>query len=392
VTTTQNFALPQADPISPSATVGYSDHRNWEIALAEVTALHKPYPASDKQPFEGSGAAFAVRYLAGPALRQLVEHPSQVLGVIGYGANRPECLPVAYPFVAAPLLPIAGEAMFEIWSSASPSRPCQVGPVIGACSDDFAFGAIELKETGNASLEAIVEAAYLNIFDFMEQTGFAIPIRFWNYLASITGFEGALERYRCFNIGRHNAFSARLQQKFPPVASCVGGQLGGSVIYFLAARHGAITVENPRQLSAYEYPLIYGPRSPSFSRASIYAQAGAQVLFISGTASIVGHETRHCGDLPNQIAETMENLRALIDAATRVAPVSRAGHWALKIYLRSPAFREAVNPAIEAIFGAETERLYLEGEICRSDLLVEIEAFHRSAPGAAFPNSPIIKS
>jgi chorismate lyase/3-hydroxybenzoate synthase len=284
-------------------------------------------------------------------------------------------LSLACPFVAAPLRPATSEEFFEIWTTGTPSRPCQVGPVIGACSDDIAFGAIKLEEAGSASLEAKVEAAYLRTFDFMDKSGFDTPIRFWNYLTSITGDDGGLERYRRFNVGRHNAFSARLRQKLPPAASGVGGQKGASVIYFLAARSPAKPIENPRQVSAYEYPLIYGPRSPSFSRASIYSQGATEALFISGTASIVGHETRHRGDLHGQIVETTENLRALIGAAAQTASAPMAGHWALKIYLRETDFRNAVDPAIDAMFGTDVERLYLQGDICRPDLLLEIEAF-----------------
>jgi chorismate lyase / 3-hydroxybenzoate synthase len=345
------------------------------VRAAEGAILHTPRSFPDSQPFEALAAPFAVRYVSGLAARQLLAHPSSVLGMIGYGAERPGFLPSACPFIAAPLRPAAGAAMFEIWTTASPSRPCQVGPVMGACSDDVAFGAIELDEAGSASLEAKVEAAYLSIFDFMDKSGFDAPIRFWNYLTSITRDDGGLERYRRFNIGRHNAFSARLRQKLPPAASGVGGHHGASVIYFLAARTPARPIENPRQVSAYDYPLAYGPRSPSFSRASIYAQGNMEALFISGTASIVGHETRHRGDLPAQIAETAENLRALIGAATQTASATMAGHWALKIYLQDPAFREAVNPAVDAMFGADVERFYLHGEICRSGLLLEIEAF-----------------
>jgi chorismate lyase/3-hydroxybenzoate synthase len=345
------------------------------ILALEGAILQIPRSSPDRQPLEKPAPPFAVRYVHSFAARPLLAHPSSILGVVGYGAERPDFLPPAYPFVTAPLLPAAGSAMFEIWTTTSSSRPCQVGPVIGACSDELAFGAVKLEEAGNASLEATVEEAYLNIFNFMDRTGFCAPIRVWNYLTSITDDDCGLERYRRFNIGRHRAFSARLRQKLPPAASGVGGHQGASVIYFLAARTPASPIENPRQVSAYKYPPIYGPSSPSFSRASIYAQGSMEALFISGTASIVGHETRHRDDLPSQIAETIENLRALIGVAAQTASAPLSDHWALKIYLQNPAYREAVNPAIDAMFGGDSQRLYLHGDICRPGLLLEIEAF-----------------
>lgn len=317
-------------------------------------------------------ALFALHYASGQDAPHLLAGNEAVLGVIGFGTPAPDFLPANCAFAAAPLLPQDGAAKFEIWTAASACRKLQVGPVFGACSDDVAFGAIELDETQDAAFEDIVERAYVRMFDFMDAAGFAAPLRFWNYLTAITAEDRGLERYRRFNIGRQKAFSARLRQALPPAASGVGGFAGKSLIYFLAAREPARPIENPRQVSAYEYPKIYGPQSPSFSRASVFSTDAMQALFISGTASIVGHQTRHAGDLLGQVGETIANLRALIGAAE---PMTPTGKWLLKIYLQHPDFRGTVEPAIEAMFGAGVERLYLHGEICRTGLLLEIEVF-----------------
>ncbi len=322
---------------------------------------------------------FELDYADAPTARALVTDSAKILGVVGYGAERPDFLPASCPFVATPLTPADGPAMFEIWRAAGPCDPVKIGEVTGARNDALAFGTIAIDEAGAGSLEAAVEAAYLGIFDFLDATGFAAPIRFWNYLTAITEDEDGLERYRRFNIGRQQAFSARLRQPLPPAASGVGGHSGTSVIYFLAAHEPALTVENPRQVSAYAYPPIYGPRSPSFSRASIH---GAETLFISGTASIVGHQTLHLDDLSGQIDETIDNLRAVIGAAERTAAAPLSEHWAFKIYLHDAAYRETVDRAVETAFGPECRRLYLRGDMCRSELLLEIEAVGRFASGA----------
>ena len=337
--------------------------------------MHAPVSTLDRTLAPKPAAPFAVRYANRLAARALTTQPGSILGVVGYGANRPDFLPADCPFIATPLSPATGDAMFEIWSAASPCRPVRFGPVTGACNEELVFGAIVLDEDGSSTLEGAVEAAYLGIFDFLDATGFAAPIRFWNYLTAITDDDNGLERYRRFNIGRHQAFSARLQQPMPPAASGVGGHHGASVIYFLAGHEPTTAVENPRQVSAYAYPSIYGPRSPSFSRASILTLRDAPTLFISGTASIVGHETRHLGDLQGQIGETIENLRALIGAAEQAAPVPLGDHWAFKVYLHDPAYRDAVNLAIDAAFGADSQRMFLRGDMCRAELLIEIEAF-----------------
>ena len=151
----------------------------------------------------------------------------------------------------------------------------------------------------------------------------------------------------------------------------------------IAAHQPARTVENPRQISAYAYPPVYGPRSPSFSRASIHGLGATETMFISGTASITGHETRHVDDLHRQIAETIENLRAVNQEAAR--PTTPGEDWACKAYLRDAAFQEPVRRAIEAAFGPLCQCLYLRGDICRTELLVEIEAFQHLALGRGAP-------
>ncbi len=333
-------------------------------------------------PVAGPGSPFVVRYVDAVDAGNLLNQAETTLGVVGFGAGRPDVLSPSCPFIAAPLEPAAGDAIFEIWSAATPCRPVTVGPVRGACNGDLAFGAVTIDEVGNASFEAAIAAAYVSIFDFLEATGFAAPIRFWNYLTAITEDDRGLERYRRFNIGRHQAFTARLRQPLPPAASCVGGKQGASVIYFLAAHESSRAVENQRQISAYRYPPIYGPRSPSFSRASIHRLGESETLFVSGTASIVGHTSRHAGDLNGQIAETIENLRTVVRAAEGAASGPLGDLWAFKIYLRESGHRDMVDQAIDAAFGPIGQCLYLRGDICRPELLVEIEVLRHFALGS----------
>jgi chorismate lyase/3-hydroxybenzoate synthase len=308
-------------------------------------------------------------------LTEWLRQAKNILGIIGYGLPEPGLLAATPAFTLAPLSPITGEPVFEIWTASTPVQALDTGSVSGTFNDHLAFGAAIVSEQGG--LEAGAERAYLDIFDFLKVSGHKTPIRFWNYPVAITGDDNGLERYRRYNIGRHRAFVAFLQQERPPAATAVGGHGGASIIYFLAASGAATPVENPRQVSAYHYPRIYGPRSPSFSRASIYVQNDAACLFVSGTASIVGHETRHEGDLAGQIAETAKNLRAVIDAAAQHTAAKLRGEWALKIYLHDAAAVPLVAPAIDAVFGAGAQRIYLRGDICRRELLVEIEAFRQ---------------
>jgi chorismate lyase/3-hydroxybenzoate synthase len=303
--------------------------------------------------------------LTAPALQ------GRILGVIGYGTARPSTLDPACPFAVAPLLPADGVPVLEVWTTETPTTVAQRGRVKGAYGGGLVFAVLELREDGGHSLEDEIEAAYLEIFDFLDDVGGLKPIRFWNYLTKINDEQDGLERYRRFNLGRRKAFEVRLRQAVPPAASGVGGD-GASLIYLLAAQKAATAVENPRQVSAYAYPPIYGPASPGFSRAALHETTSGPALFISGTASIVGHETRHQGVRDAQLAETIENLRALMNEAGHGGAT---GNWAVKTYLRTPSDRHRIDDAVTALFGVKAGRVHLRADICRTDLLLEIEAY-----------------
>ncbi len=136
-----------------------------------------------------------------------------------------------------------------------------------------------------------------------------------------------------------------------------------------------VAIENPRQVSAYRYPTDYGPRAPTFSRASV----AEGTLFISGTASIVGHASRHAGDPVAQTAETFVNIRAVVAAANaRVGATFEPGALAYTIYVRRRDQFDAIRAAFLREVGAQSvaarSAVFVVADICRAELLVEIEA------------------
>jgi chorismate lyase/3-hydroxybenzoate synthase len=162
-----------------------------------------------------------------------------------------------------------------------------------------------------------------------------------------------------------------------PAASALGATSDSPlVVYFLAGRVAPVFVENPRQVSAYHYPRQYGTHSPVFSRAALLRQSESLTLFISGTASIVGHRSLHVGDTSAQTRETLTNIAALLSEANRLA---RGAHFdldalAYKVYVRRPADLSVIQAQLASALGARAQIVYLQADICRRDLLVEIEA------------------
>jgi enamine deaminase RidA (YjgF/YER057c/UK114 family) len=293
-----------------------------------------------------------------------------VLGVATFGTAPAFTAEVPAPHVHTPVL---GSNVYEIFRTDQRIESGQYARVQFRRSADLLFGSISLTEA--SGLHTATEQAYREIFAAVNELGYPHLARIWNYLPQINVETKGLERYRQFNSARRNALIAYRRDLTGNVpAACALGSVTGSplVIYFLASRHAVTAVENPRQVSAYEYPEQYGPK-PAFSRASILGNT----LFISGTASIVGHETVHVGDVTAQTRETLANIEALVGEANRVSSAGRfsMSTLAYKVYVR----HAADLPLIQSQLRNQAQILYLLADVCRQDLLVEIEAIGRAS-------------
>ncbi len=253
----------------------------------------------------------------------------------------------------------------------------------------------DAREPGG--LQAAAHRAYTELFEVLRQrrneTGRPLHVlKVWNYLARINADdpESALERYRLFNIGRQDAFLEAGHSAFDgaPAACALGTDQGALTVHLLAGPHAPIAVENPRQTSAYRYPAHYGPRAPTFSRAALADLGGhREMLFISGTASIVGHDTLHIGDVQRQTEETLRNLQAVTEAAQAQAQGQHTlQDLELTVYVRHAADLPTVQEVLHRTLGPDSTAVrtavYLRADICRLDLLVEIEAQHESMVNA----------
>ena len=135
--------------------------------------------------------------------------------------------------------------------------------------------------------------------------------------------------------------------------------------------------ENPHQVPAFEYPPAYGPRPPSFSRATLAATTAQRELFVSGTAAIRGHATVATGDLPGQLECTRENLNVIARTAGAGSNFGATDGWrrSFKVFIRHGADLPQVRNDLEAhLLRCDDQVIYLHADLCRGDLRVEIEA------------------
>lgn len=280
-----------------------------------------------------------------------------------------------------PLALAAGAPVDEVWRTSRPVAAGRRGALAWRGNDDVVFGAIRLADD---DIEAATIAAYAAIQGGLDDLGGYRIVRLWNYFPRIHEVGAGSDRYGLFCRGRHRVLTLGLAE-FEcslPAASAIGSDRPGLVVHVLATRDGGRQVENPRQMSAFHYPPAYAPRSPSFSRSVLTRGGdGCVRLYVSGTASIVGHRTRHPGDLPAQLDETLANLAALLAAAATEAGVPLAFR-VLRTYLRGDVDPAPVAHAVAAALGG-CPQVVLRGDICRADLVVEIEGVAEPATAAA---------
>ena len=229
-------------------------------------------------------------------------------------------------------------------------------------------------------------------------------VRTWIYLGSIVANDGDEQRYKSLNRARSEFYqnvpflSDHLPEGLPnpvyPASTGIGTEGRGlciSALAVLSEREDVYTVplENPRQTAAYDYSAVYSPRSPKFSRGLALVAGSDATLFISGTASITHSETQHIGDPAAQTAETLENIRVLI-SEENLARHGLPGYGAkleqlaaIRVYVKRledyPAIRAVVQQQLP-----DLPTLYTVADVCRPDLLVEIEGIaFSSCPGPA---------
>jgi chorismate lyase/3-hydroxybenzoate synthase len=304
-----------------------------------------------------------VHYRHGPATPG-----PHTLALFGFGAQAghsddPRWLQVA-------LEPL-GDAPMEAWELDVPVQAGREGDLRWSRGGGWLYAAVQCHERDHGGPEGAAAYAYGLLSGFLAQADERHVQRIWNYLGAINEGSGDEERYKHFCTGRIRGMGDVFAQGFP-AASAIGHHADPGLlqVYLLATDRPGTRVENPRQVSAWQYPRQYGRTPPSFARATLLP--AGDVLAISGTAAVVGHASAHAGDLDAQLAETLRNLDALLDSAGM--PSGLGATAPLKVYVRHPADEAAVR-AFAAQRLPDAPLLLVHGDICRAELLVEIDGW-----------------
>ncbi len=251
----------------------------------------------------------------------------------------------------------------------------------GAMSECGRFVLLARRIGGVADLPperfiAAVDEAYRSLGRELERLN-RQALRLWNFIPGIHTPVAAMgDRYRAFNAGRLDGYAdwfrdPRTLPDAVPTSSAVGIEGDTFWVYVLGADAAGLPVENPRQIPSYRYSSRYGARPPCFARATRFES----LLLIGGTASILGEDTCHDGDIEAQTRETIRNIASLVAHGREGRPAERPLDALRDI--RVHVVRREHDAAVAAVLGELLPGLqeceFVQAELCRQDLLVEIE-------------------
>ena len=214
-----------------------------------------------------------------------------------------------------------------------------------------------------------------------EKMTFGHVVRQWGYIEGLLDVRDDCpkghQRYQAFNDVRTAAYA---RSEFPsgyPAATGIGQATGGVVLEFIALDApldvGVAPLSNPRQTDAHCYSreMLVGESlarlknksTPKFERAKLVTRGDEETVFVSGTAAIVGERSVAPGDVEAQTRTTIENIAALV-GDTRLSR--------LRAYVKRSEDIGAVRAICEDAYGS-IPAVYVQADVCRDELLVELE-------------------
>ncbi len=209
------------------------------------------------------------------------------------------------------------------------------------------------------------------ISTILEREGMPIDsiIRQWNYIERITFEDAENQHYQEFNDARSELYSKVGWESGYPAATGIGALSGGVTIDFDASIGEEVTpIDNNLQVAAHAYSeeVLIGEQSqkttPKFERAKLLED----ILYVSGTAAIRGEESLVGISAAEQTRITLENIDVLLKAAGCGRATS------LRVYIKYREDYPQIREVVEAY--APNDAIYVYADICREELLMEIEA------------------
>ena len=247
-----------------------------------------------------------------------------------------------------------------------------------------------MKAATSETISSQGNKIFLEIDEILKKEGMKPEsiIRQWNYIPKITEFDKEFQHYQQFNDSRTLFYQKTKWANGYPAATGIGTQYGPLVIDLIAVQghDDEFAIKNPRQIDAHVYSeqVLLGENdlylkqksTPKFERAKLIVDQDTSVVFVSGTAAIIGEESLSIDDAAKQTILTFENIESLVDQENldgyKMFEASRID--AMRVYIKNEKDFEKIHNICEERYPSASF-IYLLSDVCRDELLVEIEAF-----------------
>lgn len=239
------------------------------------------------------------------------------------------------------------------------------------------------------------DAIFSRLEDILHNENMPISsiVRQWNYIEQIVKKVNGHQHYQEFNDSRTLFYNKTSWHNGYPAATGVGTSCGGVVVDLDAMQSNVSDIEvvalnNHLQVAAHAYSpnVLIGKENeqsgrkatPKFERAKLIHCGNKGVVYVSGAAAIRGEKSLYDVGIEEQTKITLENIEHLLSKEklgdASISDGTRARLSSIRVYLKEPRFFEIVKRIIEGHYPG-LPSVYLIADVCRDELLVEIEGF-----------------
>lgn len=218
--------------------------------------------------------------------------------------------------------------------------------------------------------------------------------RQWAFIGNILELNDGIQNYQKYNNLRAELYSKTQWKKGYPCATAIGIKSDALNISIIAKRghlnYDEYNLLNPLQIKPFKYNnkilISSNPNNkpPLFERGKIICTEDNISFYISGTSSIRGQTTIGNNDIILQTKITIENIKTLLNPFEiqkkikpnyfeKIKKINLMKSFSyLRIYLQDLKNINLIKPFILEEFDS-VPTIYLEADICRQDLSIEIE-------------------
>jgi enamine deaminase RidA (YjgF/YER057c/UK114 family) len=254
----------------------------------------------------------------------------------------------------------------------------------------WASGLSSLDEDMHISANAVFEM----LSEVLNECGFEYDdiVRQWNYIGEILKEENkdglCVQNYQVFNDIRNDYYRRNKKTSNFPAATGIGMKTQGLIVDVFAQKSCDEVQSLPLRSKIQKNPFAYSDavlvgdkvdkKPPLFERARLLYSKNQAQIFVSGTASIKDQETVAIGDISAQTENTIRYIKDLVspeniqDNYSEIR-LSNQDYQRVRVYVKRRDDLETVFKICTAHFPEHVINV-VEADVCRDNLLVEIEA------------------